>query len=180
MEGGPLSRLRSEGRITVKNPIRRVRPERTGIRAPLGDLELAVMRHVWACGEQGCSGSEVQRILERERPVALTTVLTTLDRLSQKGILHRQREGKAYVYRPALTEQQLEQRIVDGVLGGLIDQFPSAVATFLCQRGIAGTSEETLKILAQRVADLRSASAIASGSSPPSADLPPAPEDEGT
>ena len=135
------------------NLIRRIRPEKTGVRAPLGELELEVMRHVWACTDTGCLGAEVQEALDAKRPVALTTVLTTLDRLRDKGIVAREREGKAYRYRAALTEEQLQQRIVDGVLTDLIAQFPKAVASYFAQQGLAETGSEadTLAGLAERL-----------------------------
>jgi len=136
----------------VNNPIRRNRPERTGVGAPLGDLEIAVMRHIWACGSEGCQGTEVQRALNPDHPLALTTVLTTLDRLLAKGIVRRDREGKAYRYWAMLSEEQLQQRIVDGVMDRLIAQFPKAVAAYFAQQGLA-TDENTsdLSDLARRV-----------------------------
>lgn len=112
------------------------------------------MRHVWACGPAGCLGSDVQQSLERERPIALTTVLTTLDRLLDKGILRRSREGKAYRYWATLSEEALQQRIVDGVLGKLIAQFPRAVAAYFAQQGPGGPAEATgLAALARQVAE---------------------------
>lgn len=139
----------------MKNPIRRIRPERTGVRAPLGELEMAVMRYVWSCESRGCQGGEVQMALQQERPVALTTILTTLDRLAAKGIVIRKREGKAHCYRAALTEDQLQQRIVEGVLGDLIARFPRAVATYLAQQGICDNATNTQKLaaLARRIAE---------------------------
>ena len=117
------------------NSARRIRPEKTGIRAPLGDLEAAVMRCIWLCGDVGCLGVTVQKALEAERPLALTTILTTLDRLFDKGILAREREGRAYRYRAVLSEAELQQRIVNGILGDLIAQFPHAVASYFAQQG---------------------------------------------
>lgn len=137
----------------MNSPIRRTRPEKTGVGAPLGDLELAVMRHVWACGPDGCQGADVQQSLERERPVALTTVLTTLDRLLHKGILRRARDGKAYRYWAVFSEEQLQQRIVEGVLGRLIAQFPKAVASYFAQQGVAAPDADALADLARRVKD---------------------------
>jgi predicted transcriptional regulator len=139
---------------------RRIRPEKTGVRAPLGDLEQAIMRHIWPCGESGCLATEVQQGLEQVRPIALTTVLTTLDRLHDKGILLRVKEGKAYRYRAALTEEQLQQRIVEGVLGDLISQFPKAVATYFAQQGLVPETQdkeetEHLRELASRLEALR-------------------------
>ncbi len=139
----------------MNNPIRRARPEKTGIRAPLGDLELAVMQHIWACPHDGCLAADVQQTLERVRPLALTTILTTLDRLCKKGILRREREGKAYRYWATVSEEQLQQRIVEGVLSNLIAQFPKAVAAYFARRedsgGAAGSDQEKLADLSQRI-----------------------------
>jgi predicted transcriptional regulator len=146
----------------MNNPIRRTRPHRTGIAAPLGDLETAVMKYVWQCEGPGCLGQEVQQELARERPVAITTILTTLDRLFDKGIVQREREGKAYRYRAALSEEQLQQRIVDGVLGSLIAQFPKAVAAYFANQdtGAApGIPEGALAGLARRVEEIAAAPA---------------------
>jgi len=118
----------------LNDPIRRARPEKTGIRAPLGDLEMAVMQHVWACPHDGCLAADVQQALERVRPLALTTILTTLDRLCKKGILRRERDGKAYRYWATVNEQELQQRIVEGVLSNLTAQFPQAVAAYFARR----------------------------------------------
>lgn len=144
-------RLSAPERRSVNNPIRRIRPEKTGVGAPLGELETAVMRHIWACGGAGCQGGDVQRALDSDRPVALTTVLTTLDRLLAKGILRREREGKAYRYWPLLTEAELQQRIVEGVLDRLIAQFPKAVAAYFAQQGDPEAEGGDLAELARRV-----------------------------
>lgn len=147
----------------MNHPIRRTRPQRTGIAAPLGELETTVMRFVWQCEGPGCLGQEVQQALYLARPVAITTILTTLDRLFDKGILRREREGKAYRYRAALTEEELQQRIVDGVLGSLIAQFPRAVATYFAQGGSGAgpdtpaPTEDTLTALARRLEEIASA-----------------------
>ena len=110
------------------------------------------MQYVWACGEAGCLAAGIQRALEKDQPVALTTVLTTLDRLLQKGIVHREREGKAHRYGALVTEQELEQRIVAGVLDNLIARFPRAVATYFSQ---AGGEHARLSDLARRVEQLK-------------------------
>ncbi len=130
----------------MNNPIRRARPERTGIRAPLGELELSVMRHIWDCGINGCQGADIQQALDRQRPVALTTILTTLDRLRDKGIVRREREGKAYRYWPLLSEDQLQERIVVGVMDRLISQFPKAVAAYFAQQGLTGSEADSAKL----------------------------------
>jgi hypothetical protein len=58
----------------------------------LGHLEGRVMDILWTQGE-----SSVQAVIDRlERPLAYTTVMTTLDRLFKKGLLNRRKRARAY------------------------------------------------------------------------------------
>jgi predicted transcriptional regulator len=91
--------------------------ERDPLGAALGRLEREVMDVVWR-GE-GANVRGVQASLPRA--VAYTTVMTTLDRLFKKGLLHRAREGRAFVYRAALTRQQVETAVAAGLLRGLLN-----------------------------------------------------------
>lgn len=145
--------FRGTGREKVTDRSRqRFRAERTGVGAPLGELETTIMRQIWDCGERGCLAADIQQTLNREETIALTTVLTTLDRLYDKGIVTREREGKAYRYQAALTEPELEQRIVKGVLNSLIARFPKAVATYFSE---AEAEHSRLSDLARRVAEIK-------------------------
>jgi predicted transcriptional regulator len=110
------------------------------------------MRFVWDCGESGCLGADLQQTLDKDQAIALTTVLTTLDRLLHKGIVSREKEGKAFRYVASISEAELEQRIVSGVLDGLIARFPTAVATYFSQ---AADESSELAELARRMGELR-------------------------
>lgn len=155
-------------------PRRTTRPEKTGIRAPLGSLEQVIMTHIWHCPHDGCLAADVQAALEPTRPLALTTVLTTLDRLQKKGILRREREGKAYRYWATVIEEELQQRIVDSVLGNLLTLFPRAVATYFArpEEGAAAgaAAQQRLAALARQVEEMQRAEA-AQGAPP--AETPP-------
>lgn len=110
------------------------------------------MRHIWACGPTGCQAADVQRALQDEHPSALTTILTTLDRLLTKGIVRRERDGKAYRYWAIYSEGQLQQRIVAGVMDRLMAQFPQAVAAYFAQQALSSeTTANTLNDLTRRV-----------------------------
>ena len=67
----------------------------------LSRLELQCMKAIWLRNAQ--TVSEVQASLLPVRPLAYTTVLTILDRLSKKGAVTRVKQGKAYVYTPSLS-----------------------------------------------------------------------------
>ena len=61
----------------------------------------------------------MQRI---ERPLAYTTVMTTLDRLFKKGLLERRKSERAFLYSARLSRGQWEQKrageFVTGFLNG--------------------------------------------------------------
>ncbi|MCK8677850.1 BlaI/MecI/CopY family transcriptional regulator [Streptomyces lichenis] len=68
----------------------------------LGDLEDAVMTRVWQWNRP-VTVREVLEDLQRERPIAYTTVMTVMDNLHQKGWVRREVSGRAYRYTAVST-----------------------------------------------------------------------------
>jgi len=131
---------------------RHPRRDRTGIKRPLGELEQAVMEIMWALGEAGTT--EVHDRLALGRPIAPTTVITTMERLYWKGILLRKHVGKGYLYSPALTRQELEGRIVASVMSDLAREFPAALESYF-QDALGEEEASSLDALATMVEQLR-------------------------
>ena len=69
---------------------------------PLGELEAAILGVLWDSAAK-LPVRKVYECLERERSLAYTTVLTVLDRLFDKGLVAREKDGKAFMYWPVLT-----------------------------------------------------------------------------
>ena len=65
------------------------------------------------------------------RPVAYTTVMTTLDRLFKKGFVERTRSGRAFIYTAAQTREQVETAVAAGVLSGLLSHRTGAAMPIL-------------------------------------------------
>lgn len=65
------------------------------------------MEVLWADPETGMTVRDVHEQLTAKRNLAYTTVMTVLDRLSKKEIVHRELEGRAWLYRPALSRADL-------------------------------------------------------------------------
>lgn len=64
---------------------------------PFGDLESVVMEHVWSAAEPQ-TVRDVLALIDRDPPLAYTTILTVMDNLHRKGYLQREREGRAFRY----------------------------------------------------------------------------------
>lgn len=69
----------------------------------LGDLERAIMDVLWTT-RAPLTVRQVSITLA-ERGLAHTTVMTVLDRLAKKGFAQRERDGRAWRYRPAATRE---------------------------------------------------------------------------
>ena len=89
---------------------------RDPLQTAFGALEREVMEILWA--EASLAVRDVQTRLAR--PAAYTTVMTTLDRLYKKGVLERVQAGRAFLYSPAATREQLRASIASRVLTGLL------------------------------------------------------------
>jgi len=69
-------------------------------RTNIGDLERSVMEVLWATPDGGSrTVREVHAELAGERDIAYTTVMTVMDRLARKEMVHQERDGRAYRYR---------------------------------------------------------------------------------
>jgi BlaI family penicillinase repressor len=94
----------------------------------LGELETEVMGVVWERGK--ATVQEVKDALEPRRSLAYTTVMTVMSRLAKKGVLERRKEGRAYYYTAAASQekvagsllQSLVRRLYAGATGKAIAQ----------------------------------------------------------
>ena len=85
---------------------------------PLGELELRIMERLWAEPDGSMSVREVTRKVGGK--LAYTTIMTTLDRLYKKGLLDRQKDGNAFIYRPRFDRDEYHRRVVKHAVAGLL------------------------------------------------------------
>jgi len=81
-----------------------------------GELQGEVMAAIWKLGE--ATVDAVRDEQPKRRRSAYTTVQTVLNRLVGRGLLERERKGRAFVYRPALQEPEYLSRSIVGRLAG--------------------------------------------------------------
>jgi predicted transcriptional regulator len=87
------------------------------IEATLAPQELAVMKVVWKKGS--ATVRDVYETLREGRPLAYTTVMTTMNILETKGFLDKAREDRAFRYTPTRSRQQ--------VVGAMVKDFVNRV-----------------------------------------------------
>lgn len=85
------------------------------VRRPyLGELEIAVMEHLWAV--DAADAKAIHRQLGEKRNISPNTIQSTADRLYKKGLLNREKVSHAFVYSPAVTREQLMAEMIDNVV----------------------------------------------------------------
>ena len=109
----------------------------------LPDAELEVMQAVWAC-ESPVARADIEEILYKTHPMAMTTLLTLLTRLGEKGFISIEKNGRRSYYTPCISQEEYlaaqSKTFVEKLCGGSMSTF----ATALCNSGL--TKEELAEL----------------------------------
>jgi predicted transcriptional regulator len=107
----------------------------------LGSLEFELMEILWSRVE-----SSVRDVVPQlSRPLAYTTVMTTLDRLFKKGLLDRHKSDRAFVYSPLFSRQEWERRRAGNLVAGFLSgPHPSRELLLSCLLEAVGEHDATL------------------------------------
>jgi predicted transcriptional regulator len=118
----------------------RLRPGKRGLELRLHELEAEIMDVVWAKRLSAFAVSEVVAVLEKRRNIAYTTVMTTLTRLHEKGLLERVRDGKRYLYSPKVSREEFLESTAREVLAGAVGEHQ--VLALLAEKVSAASADE--------------------------------------
>ena len=91
------------------------RPSEVALLA-LGKLERQVLDETWR--RRVVSVRDIY--LAFDEKIAYTTLMTTLDRLYKKRLLHRRKHGRAFFYSPSVSREEFEHGIREDVIDGLL------------------------------------------------------------
>ncbi|MDP9822651.1 BlaI/MecI/CopY family transcriptional regulator [Nocardioides massiliensis] len=133
--------------------------------ARVGDLEKAVLDVLWDSPRRSSSSRspddesrpwrtvrDVFAVIEAERPIAYTTVMTVLARMAKKGLVEQHRQGKAYLYRAAGSRGEMAADLMRQALGSVADDAGGARDALVAFVGEA--SEEERAALREALARL--------------------------
>ena len=80
----------------------------------LTEAELRLMKILWRRGES--SVNDLLDALPQGEALAYNSILTTIRILEQKGYVEHRQDGRAFVYRPCVAEQEASQSEIRHVL----------------------------------------------------------------
>lgn len=98
-------------------------PPRHDLASFFGALESRVLEALWT-REAPASVRDLQADFPE---AAYTTLMTTLDRLHRKGVLQRIKAGRAFLYRPRYSSEELRARLASDTLRRLLGADQAAI-----------------------------------------------------
>ena len=109
----------------------------------LPDAELEVMQALWAC-DVPAARSDIEEVLFKSHPMAMTTLLTQLTRLADKGFLSIEKCGRKSYYRPIIAQEDYLASQSRSFFEKLCGSNLSVFANALCDSGL--TKEELAEL----------------------------------
>jgi BlaI family penicillinase repressor len=95
----------------------------------LGDLQHAIMKVLWSTGE--ATTTAVYDTLYAERGLAPTTIATMLRKMEDKGVVAHRVDGRHFVYRATVSEEEVRSSMVGELLDRLFAGDPAALVSHL-------------------------------------------------
>jgi len=105
----------------------------------LSDLQLAIMRVLWELGE--ATVSDVHSRLLKERGLAPTTIATVLSRLEKRDLVGHRSEGRQFIYRAAVSEEDVRRSMVTELTDLLFEGDPAELVSHLLEEREMDASE---------------------------------------
>ncbi|HEX3472459.1 MAG TPA: BlaI/MecI/CopY family transcriptional regulator [Silvibacterium sp.] len=74
------------------------------------EVELELLRALWEKGS--ASVRELHEVVSRRRPLGYTSVLKTLQIMTEKGLVERTEAGKAHIYHAAASQEETQSQLL--------------------------------------------------------------------
>jgi len=129
--------------------------ERMAPLPPLGEVELAVLDHLWRAGDSDVVTAHAA--VGARRGISPNTIGSALERLFRKGLVRRDKVSYAYRYRAALDREAFQARKLVDAAGGLRALSEDGLLAAFVDL-VAETDEEALAALERLVAAKRAGS----------------------
>lgn len=133
--------------------------EKTATPIPGGDLELSLLTALWNREDGRATVRELHEEVGTSRGIVYTTVAKVLDRLVEKGMVERQRAGRAYVYHARVERAATQRAIARNLIERLAGDTPRPAVAAL----VGALEEVSPDLLDDLAAELRARKAAVDG-----------------
>ncbi len=121
-------------------------------RLPADELEYAVLAEIW---KRGCASvRELHESLGAPEHLVYTTIAKVVDRLREKRLIQRQRNGQAFIYRSRVAPEEVERARARSTVTRLLGSTPRAAVATLVE-AVEALDPSLLEELERAVAERR-------------------------
>src|SRR5258708_1652720 len=96
---------------------------------PADELEYLVLTKLWQLGS--ASVRDLHGQIDKPEGLVYTTIAKVIDRLRGKGLIQRERHGKAFVYRARVARESVERARAQAAVSRLLGPAPRAAVAAL-------------------------------------------------
>lgn len=115
----------------------------------LPEAEQEVMQAIWACAAP-VARTDIEKILFKTHPMAVTTLLTLLTRLGEKGFITIEKNGRRSYYTPRVSREEYLASQSRTFFEKLCGKNVSVFANALCDSGLTKDEIAELRTLLER------------------------------
>jgi BlaI family penicillinase repressor len=114
------------------------------------EVELELLRALW--DKDSATVRELYEVVSQQRALGYTSVLKTLQIMTEKGLVEREETGKAHIYRAAASQEETQSQLLrdlsERLFAGSAAQL--AMHALSMQAASAEELEEIRKIIKQK------------------------------
>lgn len=132
--------------------IRKFKINESGLNRFFGPLEAKILDVLW--GNTEMTIKEVQQKLEKEKPTNFNTVMTVMNRLTEKGILQKRPEGRSSLYKPVLSRSEFLDAQSKEMTNELMEEFGTVVVSHMLD-ALEEVDDDLVAKLEQKIKELK-------------------------
>lgn len=132
--------------------VRKFKINESGLNRFFGPLEAKILDILWDNSEMTIK--EVQQKLEKEKTTNFNTVMTVMNRLTEKGILQKRPEGRSSLYKPILSRSEFLDTQSKEMTNELMEEFGTVVVSHMLD-ALEEVDDDLVAKLEQKIKELK-------------------------
>ncbi|MCM3755860.1 BlaI/MecI/CopY family transcriptional regulator [Sporosarcina aquimarina] len=132
--------------------IRKFKINESGLNRFFGPLEAKILDVLWNDGERTIK--EVQQALEKEKVTNFNTVMTVMNRLTEKGVLQKRTEGRSSLYKPVTSRTEFLNTQSREMTNELMEEFGSVVVSHMLD-ALEDVDDDLVAKLEKKIKELK-------------------------
>lgn len=120
-----------------------------GKKKSIGNREMMILNIIWDGGEM--TVRDVFKAISEKEEIAYTSIMTTMKNMERKGLLAYREENRAYIYRAAVEESEVQGKMLKDLLDSVFrGSYENLVASLVKNHNL---TPEEIRTIADKFID---------------------------